>query len=51
MEYLVVLLLIVIYPQFKRGCNEIIYDLALLVLMPIKWTRLLVEWIYKKYKK
>lgn len=50
MEYLIALLLIVVYPQFKIGCKEIIYDLALVVLMPIKWIRLLFEWIYKSIR-
>lgn len=36
MEYLLIILLIVIYPYFKVGAEELILDIVSILLIPVK---------------
>ena len=47
MEYLLILLLIVIYPYFKEGAEELILDIISVLLIPVKLFILIRESIKK----
>lgn len=49
MEYLVVLILIIIYPYFKKGAEELILDIVSVLLIPVKLFIIIKQWV-KKWK-
>lgn len=49
MEYLVVLILIIIYPYFKKGAEELILDIVSVLLIPVKLFIIIKQWI-KQWK-
>lgn len=43
MEYLIVVILIALYPFIKRGCEQIVLDIVWLLFQPIKWIIKLIK--------